>query len=98
MLPVFTALYKLKPAKFTWPPKRRVQTLTKMSLAAWVACTKQKTCIYSSRQPVSACTVERSAKDGSLGSVHHKRKRDSLNSVHLSLMILGDRLYAWAVD
>ena len=37
-------------------------------------------------------------RDGSLGSVRHERKRDSLSSVHLSLRKKENRLCAWAAD
>ena len=42
--------------------------------------------------------MERSVTAGSLGSVHHEGKRDSLSSVHLSLRKKKNRLCAWAAD
>ena len=42
--------------------------------------------------------MEGNDKDGSLGSVHHRRKRDSLGSVHLSTRMEDNRFCAWGTD
>ena len=86
--------------KFTWPPRRRAQALKRDGdwQPGWRAPIRDNLKVLVTAASHKRTPWKGSDQDGSLGSVHHGRKRDRLGSVHLSLWIKENRLCAWAAD